>query len=179
MAASHSDEQLLKRFVGGDRDALGELAARYETALLGLACGLLNGRRDLAMDVVQETWMRVIRYGRSFNGRSSVKTWLYRVTVNQCKNLRMKRRVPRLEDDQQSEEAPQDLIETEETGQELREALDRLGPLKRSVILLCYHNGMTHEQAAEILEIPLGTLKSRLHAALTELRAALAEEVQT
>lgn len=181
MVARHTDEQLLKRFVSGDRGALGELAARYEIALLGLACGLLNGRRDLALDVVQETWLRVIRYGRSFNGRSSVKTWLYRVAINQCRNVKpeVRGQISEIGNQMSAETTPQELIENEETGKELHAALEQLGAAKRSVVLLCYHAGMTHEQAAEILEIPLGTLKSRLHAALTELRTTLAEEVRT
>ncbi|MCH8805838.1 MAG: hypothetical protein IH986_07100, partial [Planctomycetes bacterium] len=75
-----SDEQLLERFVKRkDRTALAALAQRHERALLGLAGGLLGGRRELACDAVQETWLRVIRYGESFNGRSSFKTWLYRI----------------------------------------------------------------------------------------------------
>src|SRR5262249_29261237 len=87
MASQLDDEQLLKRFAKGERNALGELARRYELPLLGLACGMLGGRRDLAMDAVQETWMRVIRFHSNFNGRSSVKTWLYRIAINQCRNV--------------------------------------------------------------------------------------------
>jgi RNA polymerase sigma-70 factor (ECF subfamily) len=59
----------------------------------------------------------------------------------------------------------------------LRTAVGRLDEDRRLVVLLCYHAGMTHAQAAEILDLPLGTLKSRLHAALTELRAMLGAEV--
>ena len=60
----------------------------------------------------------------------------------------------------------------------VRRAVERLDDDKRFVVLLCYHAGLTHEQAAEILELPLGTLKSRLHAALTELRGVLAAEAK-
>jgi RNA polymerase sigma-70 factor (ECF subfamily) len=174
------DETLLKQFIAGDRHALEELAHRYEVALLGLACGLLNGRRELAMDVVQETWLRVIRYGRSFNGRSSVKTWLYRITINQCRNHKAAKRALALssaETLEANQSEAYEPAERAETNHELRRVLHQLGPAKRNVVLLCYHAGMTHEQAAEVLGIPLGTLKSRLHAALKELRAALAEEV--
>src|SRR5437773_12341501 len=87
--AKLSDEQLLARFARkSDQSALGELARRHERALLGLACGMLGGREDLAVDAVQETWIRVIRFATSFHGRSSFKTWLYRIAINQCRNIR-------------------------------------------------------------------------------------------
>ncbi len=172
-----TDEGLLADFLAGERAALAELAVRYEPRLLGLAAGLLAGRRDLACDAVQETWLRVIRFGRQFAGRSSFKTWVYRIAVNQCRSLReLNNRDPEL-DPLPSKPAvaagPAAAAEVADQNQVVRHAVERLDPDKRLVVLLCYHTGMTHEQAAEILEIPLGTLKSRLHAALTELRAAL------
>jgi len=66
-----------------------------------------------------------------------------------------------------------------ERNQTLRDAVERLAEPKREVVLLCYHEGMTHELAATVLEIPLGTLKSRLHAALKELREHLCDEVRS
>ena len=60
----------------------------------------------------------------------------------------------------------------------LRQAVSRLPPAKQEIVLLCYHEGMTHEQVAVVLEIPVGTVKSRLHAALQELREQLASEVK-
>ena len=63
--------------------------------------------------------------------------------------------------------------------QQVREAVDKLDLNRRALVLLCYHAGVTHPQAAEILGIPLGTLKSRLHATLTHLRQTLPEEVRT
>ena len=88
MDSSATDEKLLGAFVKGDQAALGELARRHECSLLGLAGGLLGGGSAAACDAVQETWVRVIRYGHSFNGRSSFKTWLYRITINRCRDLR-------------------------------------------------------------------------------------------
>ena len=176
-----TDEQLLKQFVKGDQHSLGQLAQRYELPLLGLACGLLAGQRDLAMDAVQETWMRVIRFGHSFNGKSSVKTWLYRIAINQCRNLQSKPRAgsSNIDDAPQSQPehgGPAEEAQENEQNLVLLNAVRQLGEQKRSIVLLCYHAGMTHEQAAEILNIPLGTLKSRLHAAFEQLRATLSPE---
>ena len=170
---STSDEALIRAFNEGDDAALGELARRYETSLLGLASGLLGGRRDLASDVVQETWMRVIRYGSGFNGRSSAKTWLFRIMMNRARDLRRKNdRQPEPTETRKSEPVARD----EDRDDALRQAVGRLAQPKREAVLLCYHHDLTHEQAADILEIPVGTVKSRLHAALEELRVQLPRE---
>ena len=175
------DAALLRDFVAGRRNALGELARRHERALLGLACGLLGGRRSLAQDAVQETWVRAVRFAGGFGGQSSVKTWLYRILINQCRTMLESERLTRMPGgihESGIESRPTALaatsgIDADERSGRLRQKVEQLDAEKRVVLLLCYHESLTHEQAAEILGLPLGTLKSRLHAALTELRAAL------
>lgn len=188
-----TDEDLISRFVAGHRPALGELAARHERALLGLAKGLLGGREDLARDAVQEMWVRVIRFGSTFRAGSKFKTWLYRVLVNQCRSMRPPRVLASLDvqsdaplaDGSSGDASPLRAGLGRATGGSasheeelavLRRQVERLTEEKRDVLLLCYHAGMTHETAAEVLEIPVGTLKSRLNAALGELRGRLAME---
>ncbi len=183
MGGTATDERLLGEFVHGDRSALGKLARRYELPLLGLAAGLLGGRRDLARDAVQETWLRVIRFGGSFDGRSSFKTWLYRIAINQCRSLQHTGRWGQSDEPLDSrpgaEARPDEVIQTAERNDRLHAAIAGLGAEKGRVLLLCYHQGMTHREAAEILEIPVGTLKSRIHAALVELRERLSSEAQS
>ncbi len=183
MGSASTDENLLSEFVGGRRAALGELARRYETALLGLASGILGGRRELAKDAVQETWIRVIRFGGQFNGRSSFKTWLYRIAVNQCRTLSSADRASRdLGEgpvdvaDAGQDPGPEGNLIVVERDERLRREMARLPDDRCLVLLLCYHEGLTHSQASEILAIPVGTLKSRLNAALTELRSRLRPE---
>ncbi|MHC5009015.1 MAG: RNA polymerase sigma factor [Planctomycetota bacterium] len=182
MDSNPSDEQLLSAYLGGDRAALGELAHRYEPPLLGLAGGLLGASSSMACDAVQETWMRVIRYGHSFNGSSSLKTWLYRIAINRCRDLAAKekgRGVGRAVRDQAPEgNGPDECSIRRERNEALRDAVGQLTPPKREILLLCYHEAMTHEQAAEVLEIPVGTLKSRLHTALSELRDQLTRKAE-
>jgi RNA polymerase sigma-70 factor (ECF subfamily) len=177
MTPEKTDEQLLSDFLAGDPAALAELALRYEPRLLGLALGLLAGQRDLACDAIQDTWLRVIRFGRQFTGRSRFRTWVYRIAVNQCRSLQELHSrgpgAPLLPTNAAAAAGPASAAEAADQNHVVRRAVERLDPDKRMVVLLCYHAGMTHEQAAEILELPLGTLKSRLHAALTELRSAL------
>ncbi len=175
---SRTDEQLLAAFAEGDRAALGELAERHERALLGLAAGLL-GSREGACDAVQNAWVRVIRHARGFRGQSSVRTWMYRIVINECSDLAKARRRTLTETGATDGAGAVAPPEAHTDDQELRRAVEELDDSRRVVVMLCYSAGMTHEVAAEILGLPLGTLKSRLHAALTTLRRRLAQEVAT
>jgi RNA polymerase sigma-70 factor, ECF subfamily len=170
------DDALLRSFLAGDRTALEELARRYEGPLVGLATGLLDGNRDMAADAIQETWLRVIRHGHSFCARSSFKTWLYRIAINQCRNTKRAAERATVRGAAENRATPPPTPDPEplsDDASELRAHLRHLHPDRRLILLLCYHQGMTHPQAADILGLPLGTLKTRLHAALTELRARL------
>ncbi len=120
---------------------------------------------------MQETWLRVIRHAKGFDGRSSVKTWLYRILVNRAIDMRARRSVIPLNEG----EAPPavQLPRDDEQAGRLAEAMAELPDASRVVLLLCHHRGLTHEQAAEVLDIPVGTLKSRSFAAMRQLRAAL------
>lgn len=179
---SLTDIDLLRRFQHGEILALAELARRYELSLLGLASGLLDGRQDLARDCVQDCWLRVIKYGKGFDGRASFKTWLYRMVINRSHDWRERHRVVSLNGSAGHGDGPAagesvpigtsgryEAIDAEALGC----ALGRLAEGTRLIVLLCYHRGMTHEVAAEVLGIPVGTLKSRLHAGLNELRGEL------
>ena len=126
--------------------------------------------------------MRVIRYGHSFNGRSGLKTWLYRITVNCCRDIHSgttpeRRPYPKAQPAVACPDPGQVPI-IEERDDALYEAVGRLSDAGRELVLLCYHDGLTHKQAAEVLEIPLGTLKSRLHAVLEQLREHLCIEAK-
>jgi RNA polymerase sigma-70 factor, ECF subfamily len=170
------DMVLLRRFAAGERAALGDLARRHERSLLGLARGILDGDSEAACDAVQAMWVRVIRYAKGFKGNSEVKTWLYRILINECRDMRRDRAMV-------GGPATLRLAQEARTDREhdgrLHSTLAALPNEKREILLLCYHAGVTHQIASEILEIPIGTLKSRLHAALKDLRAALGEPGET
>ena len=175
-----TDEQLLHRFRAGDRAALGTLAERHERELIGLAIGIIGGpaHRETALEAVQEAWLRVIRSARTFRGESTVKTWLYRITINAARDARARAvRHPSAADGSQIDPA-MDSPDGDRL-MPLRSAIDQLSDDQRLLVLLCYHRSLTHPQAAEVLGIPPGTLKSRLHAALTALRASLAQEARS
>jgi RNA polymerase sigma-70 factor, ECF subfamily len=128
------------------------------------------------MDVVQETWLRVIRHAGSFREESSLRTWLYRIVVNQSRTFAT--RATRLVKHKSSVPIPVgDISHDKASLPSIAQAVESLDESKREVLLLCHHRGMTHEQVASILEIPLGTVKSRLHAAVTAVRERLASEM--
>lgn len=176
-----TDEELLARFTRGETRALDALAQRHEAGMLGLATGLLGGRADLARDAVQDAWVRVIRYGATFDARSSFKTWVYRIVINRCHDLRASasrtHRTFRLSTDAPEPAAlAEEPLRAPEVDASLRAAVDSLAPASRLILLLCYHRELSHADAAAVLGIPTGTLKSRLHAALEALRAAMRME---
>ena len=121
---------------------------------------------------------------QNFAGHSSFKTWVYRIVINRCRDLlEREQRASKYADpgrspsDSSIEPPPLLASQHTELNGSLRSAVDRLAESHRLIILLCYHRGLTHAEAAEVLAIPVGTLKSRLNAALTELRTALGLEV--
>ncbi|MBI1189807.1 MAG: sigma-70 family RNA polymerase sigma factor [Tepidisphaera sp.] len=171
------DAALMKRFAAGDQQAFAMLARGYEAYLFGLARGVLGRRDDLAQEAVQETWVRVIRGAGAFRGESSFKTWVYRILVNRCLDIsereaRQKRmRIGVVE----AGGAGYGVEESDARAEGLAGAIERLTVAQRVVVLLCYHRGLTHAQAAEVLGLPLGTLKSRLNAGLEALRGMMGE----
>jgi RNA polymerase sigma-70 factor (ECF subfamily) len=170
-----SDEELLRAFAGGRRSALAALAERYERRLLDLSLAILRSS-EAAEDAMQETWLRVVRYARTFNGNSSAKTWLYRIAINQCRSMLGAR--PTTGGDVLSEPVdgsndPSQHAAARDESERLKAAVERLSPPLREAVLLCYTHGLTHAEAAEAMGVPIGTVKSRVHAALEELRKQL------
>ncbi|HBS28736.1 MAG TPA: hypothetical protein DEB06_04635 [Phycisphaerales bacterium] len=175
---SVTDEALLARFSGGDDSALGALAERHESRLLGLALGLCRGNESLAREAVQEAWVRVIRHARAFRGRSSFSTWVYRITINRCRDLNAReRRASRPVAASSSSPDARDSSGVQEV-EWLQTVLDRLDERGRETVILCHLRGMTHEQASAVLGIPVGTLKTRMRRAMRTLSDAAGSEAK-
>jgi RNA polymerase sigma-70 factor, ECF subfamily len=180
LEAHSEDRDLLAAFAGGDRSALGELASRHERRLLGLALGLL-GSRELAEEAVQDAWVRVVEGAGGFKGEASVRTWLYRIVINRCRDIARRERSQRARlngsaGSPRPEARGQRALEDAESRAVLRRAVASLGPLEREAVLLCHHADLTNAQAAEILRVPLGTLKSRVRSGIARLRSVVEED---
>jgi RNA polymerase sigma-70 factor (ECF subfamily) len=183
-----SDEELLKRVRQGHRDAFGVLVHRYERELYGYLRRYV-GDGTLAEDVFQNTFLQVFVKIASYEPGRPVRPWLYTIATNQAIDAlrrngrhqavslsqgRDDRALVDSEDLLGSLEArtvdPLDAAQGEERRLLVRAAVDRLPEFLRQVVLLGYYQGLKYREIADILNIPLGTVKSRLHTALQKLQ---------
>lgn len=128
---------------------------------------------DRAGDCAQETFLTAQRVIGKFRGESTISTWLFGIALNECRRMARKYRIEccSLELDVPESGSPKEQILVDR--QALRQALDRLSEEHREAVLLHEVEGMTYEEAAEVLGIPVGTVKSRLHHAFIQLRRSL------
>ncbi|MCX5146714.1 RNA polymerase sigma factor SigM [Streptomyces sp. NPDC048550] len=166
---SSSDQELLALHVSGDPDAFGELVRRHRDRLWAVALRTL-GDREEAADAVQDALVSAYRAAHTFRGESAVTTWLHRITVNACLDRARKaasRRTAPLDDTERLERLlePHESAEAPAERQELhRQLLDALGTLpaeQRAVLVLVDMQGYPVAEAARILDVPTGTVKSR------------------
>jgi RNA polymerase sigma-70 factor (ECF subfamily) len=158
-----TDADLLARvLVDGDQHAFGELVRRHQSPVRGLLRQLTRTDLELADDLAQETFIRAYKNIRSFRGEAKFSTWLYRIAYNVFRDDARKRKelVGIDEAKLQSEADPQ----TADPGlrHDLMSALAALPLHERSAIVLCCQNGLSHDEAARVLEIPLGTVKTNV-----------------
>lgn len=155
----------------GDHRAFTRLVDRYDDGLRSLAFHVLGSREEMD-DALQETYLNAYRGLPQFRGEAGVGTWLYRIAYTTC--LQRLRRPERLEptDEERLEAlaAPSpDLANDVALRDEVRRALGALTPAQRIAVLLIYRDGFSYADAAEILDVPIGTVASRVAAARTAL----------
>jgi RNA polymerase sigma-70 factor (ECF subfamily) len=176
-ATSDKDRLLVDRFLANrDERAFGEIYRQHDSALYAFAHHLLQ--RDAAVDdVVQEAWLRAVRRLSSYDGRSSLRTWLIGFVVRCChETWRNERRQGVGQADGDEFEATAEAPPANHHERvDLERALARLAPGYRTVLLLHDLHGMTHDEIAALLEIAPGTSKSQLARARQALRTLWAE----
>ncbi len=173
------DPEVLRRAKRGDRDAFVRLMDHYDRRLRSLAFRLLDDRDD-AIDAMQDVYVKAFGALPGFREKSSVGTWLYRITYTTCcEHLRQRRRSPLHLDDEEppaSSSSARDPADEATLHADLAVALRSLSPEARAAVLLVDRDGYDYRTAAGILDIPQGTLASRLSAAHAVLRRALRGE---
>jgi RNA polymerase sigma-70 factor (ECF subfamily) len=187
-----TDEELLACFRRGQREAFGVLLRRYEGELYGYLRRYL-GDGDLAEDVFQNTFLQVFTKIGKYDPDRPVRPWLYTIATNQAIDaLRRGARFQAISIDQEREDTtadaprllgllesraanPLESVQGEERRQLVRASVDRLPEFLRQVVLLAYYQGLKYKDIADIMGIPVGTVKSRLHAALVRLHEAWAD----
>ncbi len=159
------DAQLVDRFNGGDRRAFDELMRAHEDRIFAVCLRVLADR-EAALDAVQETFITVYRKASQFSGKSSFSTWLYRVAVNICYDqLRRSRRhraqpLPDLHDPEDARSG--DALASVELRPDIETALARVPEEFRYALVLSDLEGLSLQEIADVLEVPIGTVKSRV-----------------
>jgi RNA polymerase sigma-70 factor (ECF subfamily) len=184
MVSSADDQHLIAECLQGQTSAFGVLVRRYQERLHHSVYRMLENTED-AQDVVQEAFLSAYQSLDSFKGDSLFFTWLYRIAVNTAISFKRKQRVMvRMEIGPEGEQTiepldpseqnrPGHALEQAELGQRIHEALHRLSPEHRAVLVMKDMEGQKYEAMAEILQVPIGTVRSRLHRARLELRELL------
>lgn len=189
-----SDEELVRRFGSGDRSAFSELVRRYQSRVYSLCFRWLRDPAK-AEEVAQDVFIALYKSLADFRGESKLSTWIFRVATNHCKN-RLVYGNRRREDRHESIDAPiggdddgpvkqyaidapgpDASINRAEASRLLQAALDALDDDQREIVLLRDVDDLSYEEIAELLQLPKGTVKSRLHRARAELARRLSRKV--
>lgn len=184
-----SEAALITRCRAGEQAACEQLVAEHQAMVFQLGCHLL-GSRDEAYDLSQEVFLRVFRTLDRFRADASLKTWIYRIAINQASNRRRfwsrRHRIGQVSLDAHVEvhgepteatdaSSPHRILASKELAARLAVALDALPFDQRTVIILREVEGLSYDEIAEALDIAVGTVKSRLTRARQALRASLGE----
>ena len=184
---SADDHRLTAASLEGDTAAFGELVRRYQDRLYNTVYRLLDNADD-AQDVVQDAFLNAYQSLEGFKGDSQFFTWLYRIAVNTAISHKRKQRLTlsidgarngegRVEPPDASDASrPEHGLERAEEERRVQRALNRLSAEHRAVLIMKDMEGQKYEMMAEVLGVPIGTIRSRLHRARTELRELLEQE---
>jgi RNA polymerase sigma-70 factor (ECF subfamily) len=177
-----SDTQIIEQTLGGEPDAFNVLVKRWERHIYGLTLRIL-GRDEEAKDATQETFLSAYRNLSKFRGEAKFSSWIYRIALNVC-NTRLRTRPKNALSIEEQHEATgfelaadnQDLgagIQQEQITRYVRRALQALPAEMRQVIIMKEYEDLKFSEIAEILGIPLSTVKTRMYTGLSELRKRL------
>jgi RNA polymerase sigma-70 factor, ECF subfamily len=188
--AGPDDTELIKRFLNHDQESFARLVRKYQNKVYNLCYRILSDR-DEAMDMAQEVFITVHKSLAGFRGDSLFSTWIFRVTVNHCKN-RIKYLGRRRYYQSTSLSAPTELedgevyfepedegpdpeltLASEEIQQLVQKAISALDPDHRMALVLRDIQGLAYEEIADMLDIKVGTVKSRIHRARNDLKKRL------
>ena len=181
----NDDDRFIEQTLSGDSAAFGYLVQKYQDRLFNTLAHIV-GCTEEAQDVAQETFLIAFRKLETFKRRSSLYTWLYRIAMNKwisnCRRNREKNTGPHGlsggHEPIDSSDSAQSQMERSERITQIRNAILNLEDRHRSVLVLKDIDGCCYEEIAEILQVPIGTVRSRLHRARMQLRLKLSQVLQ-
>ncbi len=158
-----NDADLVARvLLDDDHHAFAELVRNHQSTVRGLLRNLTRGDAATADDLAQETFLRAYKNIRSFRGEAKFSTWLYRIAYNCFREEARKRKELVGIDETQLEAEPDPQTVDPALKQDLMQALQLLPLHERSAVVLCCQNGLSHDEASRVLDIPLGTVKTNV-----------------
>ena len=170
-----NDADLVARvLLDDDHHAFAELVRNHQSTVRGLLRNLTRTDLALADDLAQETFLRAYKNIRSFRGEAKFSTWLYRIAYNCFREDARKRKELVGIDEGQLEAKPDPQTVDPALRQDLMHALQLLPLHERSAVLLCCQNGLSHDEASRVLDIPLGTVKTNVLRGREKLKKTLA-----
>jgi RNA polymerase sigma-70 factor (ECF subfamily) len=157
----------MQQIISGDQSAFSELYLRYKGRMYYYFYRMLGNSADQANDFLQELFMKLIEKPESYNSAYNFSTWLYSIANNMCKNEYRRRNIRQEYNSVEAQETQIDFlnepsIESEQAIEKIFQTLELMGEEHRSAFLLRYREGFSIKEVAEILELPEGTVKSRL-----------------
>ena len=177
-AADERDRALVRGYLEGQRDAAGGLVERYQKRLFNVALRMLDNAQD-AEDVTQTVFFNAFTKLRTYDPRYRFFSWIYRMTVNESLNvLKRRKRTVTLEDEPAIPAPGAEADRATEVQDRVGSALMRLTPDDRAVVVLKHFVSFSYEEIADVLEIPVKTVKSRLFTARERLRITLRERAE-
>jgi len=188
------ESRLIERLVAHDERAFNELVRLYERRVLTLILRMLGNAAE-AEDVAQEVFVQVFKAIGSFRGEAKLSTWIYRIAINLCKNRVKYLKVRHTSEQDElgaveergglggeghrgaSLERPDEAMSGKQVERIIQRAIADLEPTFRECLVLCDVEELSYEQIEEITGLPIGTVKSRIHRARAQLRAAVEREL--
>jgi RNA polymerase sigma factor (sigma-70 family) len=171
-----TDADLVARVIlEDDHHAFAELVRGHQSAVRGLLRQLTRADLALADDLAQETFLRAYKNIRSFRGEAKFSTWLYRIGYNVFREDARKRKELVGIDEALLEAQPAPAAVDSALKQDLAQALQHLPLHERTAVVLCCQNGLSHDEASRVLDIPLGTVKTNVLRGREKLKRLLAE----
>ena len=185
-----TDAQLVKRCKRGDNQAYAKLVERYQRKVFSVALGMVKNQED-AMDITQDTFVKVHKYLGNFQGTSSFYTWLYRIAFNLCidhirragkrANTEFDERIGGEKDNEdvnqfmsnRNDLSPSKVMKRKELAGIIQDGLSELPPIHQAVIIMRELEGLSYTEMADVLQVSKGTVMSRLHHARQKLRRVL------
>lgn len=188
------DKILVARCREGDRSAFRAIVSKYERRVYGIVIGMIRDREE-SWDLTQDIFVKVYRHLDSFEGNSSLYTWIYRIAVNLCIDHLRRKRIVKVEYDdtraqgepsdvvfplmsQTDSEAPPKRLLREELMAKVNTALEQLSPKHKQMIILREVEGLSYQEISDVLGISIGTVMSRLFHARKNMQKVLTQYLE-